>query len=134
MRQEGVAGLVARTIRGAADGGRQEEVLHVDDDEGGFGGVDGDGGRGGCEVEARRDGWGGGGCGVGEVEAVGGSVEPEVGGGAEDGGVVGWKLVVEAGAEGGGHFGMVGREVGMEGGVFWEWWVGLDGDERTDWD
>ena len=47
-------------VFGAAELGRDEEVLHVDYDEGGFGGGDGDGGGGGGEGDARVD-WGRGG-------------------------------------------------------------------------
>lgn len=69
----------------AAEGRREEEVLHVDDEEGCFGGVEGDGVCGCLEGEARVYRRGGQGCGVGEVEAGGGVVEPEVfGWGADD--------------------------------------------------
>ena len=64
---------------GSSEGFREEEVLHVDDDEGGFGGVDGDGDGGGLDGEFGV--WDGGcwGCWVREVEAAGRVVEPEVG-------------------------------------------------------
>lgn len=38
---------------GSSEGLREEEVLHIDDDEGGFGRIDGDGNRG-C---GDRDSW-----------------------------------------------------------------------------
>ena len=70
---------------GAPEGFGEEEILHVDDDEGGFGGGDGDGDGAGLDGGF---GGGGGGCwgvGVREVETVGGVVEPEVGGLADEG-------------------------------------------------
>ncbi len=91
----------------AAEGRVQEEVLHVDDDEGCFAWVDGDGGCGCAEVETGGYGGGEWGWRVGEVEAVVGAVEPEVGGVAE-GGVVG--------GGGGGH-GWWGGTVGDDGPV-----------------
>lgn len=74
---------------GAAKGRTQEEALHVDDDEGGFGGVDGDGFGGGLDCDGWGDGWRGG-CGwMGEVEAGLGGIEPETLVVADDGALVG---------------------------------------------
>ncbi len=69
---------MAGTVGCAAQGFREEEVLHVDYDEGCFLGIDGYGGCGCLEADARGD-WGGLWVGrVGQVETVAGAVEPEV--------------------------------------------------------
>ena len=95
-------GFVSGALGIAAEGRREEEVLHVDDEEGCFGGVEGDGVCGCLEGEARVD-WRGGWCWrVGEVEAGGGVVEPEVfAGKADDCWRSGGDLVVGVGF--GGH-------------------------------
>lgn len=72
-----VAGSVAGAF-GAAKRGGEEEVLHVNDDEGGFAWGDGD--RSVCGLHGEfgpRDGFGWQG-GMGEVKACLGGVEPEV--------------------------------------------------------
>ena len=83
MRNEVGTGGVACTA-GSPEGFGEEEVLHIDDDEGGFGGGDGDGDGGGLYGGFWGGDGGGWGVGVGEVEAVGGVVEPEVGGLADE--------------------------------------------------
>lgn len=73
-----VAGTVTRATRRAAEGGGQEEILHVDDDERSFGRIDCDWDRGRLDGEGGsrdRVSWGGR---MREVEAVGAVVEPEV--------------------------------------------------------
>lgn len=75
---------------GSPEGFGEEEVLHVDDDEGGFRGGDGDGDSGGLDGGFGGGDGGGWGIGVREVEAVGGVVEPEVGGLADER-LAGWR-------------------------------------------
>lgn len=117
-RQQGVAGFMAGSVWDAAEGRVQEEVLHVDDDEGCFERVDGDGGCGCADAEAGGDGWGGWGWRVGEVEALGWVVEPEIRGVAEGG--------VARGVAGGGRHGG-GEGVGGDGGGHC-WWGGVGWD------
>jgi len=123
-RQQGIAGFMPGPVWEAAEGRVQEEVLHVDDDEGCFAWVDGDGGCGCAEVETGGYGGGEWGWRVGEVEAVVGAVEPEVGGVAE-GGVVGGG----GGGERGGGEGGKGGGGGGRGGGGHGWWGGTVGDD-----
>lgn len=111
---------MAGPVWDAAEGGGEEEVLHVDDDKGCFGGVDGDGGCGCAEAEAGGYGGGGWGWRVREVEALGWVVEPEVGEVAEGG--------VARGVAGGGRRGG-GEGVGGDGGghCWWGGWGGWGG-------
>jgi len=107
MLDQLVHGFVPGALGITAEGWREEEVLHVDDDEGCFGGVEGYG-VGGCgEGEARVDWRGGWGWRVGEVEAGGGVVEPEVfGRGADYGwrGICGLAIGLVGGISFGGHY------------------------------
>lgn len=73
LREE--AGAVLR----AAELWAQEEVLHVDDDERGFGRVEAYGRGGGFDTHSGRNGRGGRCGGVGEVEACCAVVKPEGG-------------------------------------------------------
>lgn len=63
---------------GSSEGLREEEVLHIDDDEGGFGRIDGDGNRGcgdrdsWCRNRGLWRGW------MGKVETMIGVVQPKV--------------------------------------------------------
>ena len=66
------------TLGIAAESRREEEVLHVNDEESCFGGVEGYLICGCGKIEARVDWRGGRGWRVGEVETGGGVVEPEV--------------------------------------------------------
>ena len=93
LREE--AGAIFRT----AELWAQEEVLHVDDDEGGFGWVEGYGFGGGFDTHAGRNGRGFRCGGVGEVEACCGVVEPEGGGGADYRFAVGHDVWLESGTE-----------------------------------
>lgn len=90
MLDQLVHGFMPGALGITAEGWREEEVLHVDDDKGCFGWVESY--RVSCcgEGKARVDWRGGWGWRVAEVEAGGGVVEPEVFGRGAD---YGWRGV-----------------------------------------
>ena len=63
----------------SSEGLGEEEVLHVDDDESRFGGVDGNGDGGGFECDFGGRNWGRWRGRMGEVKAMMRVVQPEVG-------------------------------------------------------